>query len=111
MTAFSPSRRPKPSAPTGVVTTGNAYDSACPILPFMPAPKRSGATKRRLRVKNGVTSRTYPVTRTFGDFKASTACDGLLPTSVSITSGMRSHTIGITCSQSHFTASTLGGWW
>ncbi len=58
MTAFSPSRRPKPSAPTGVVTTGSAYESACPIFPFMPAPKRSGATKMRLRKKNGETSRT-----------------------------------------------------
>ena len=62
-------------------------------------------------MKNGVTSRTYPVTRTLADFSARTVCDGLLPTRVSIASGRRCQTIGITCSQSHATASTFGGWW
>ena len=53
-----------PSAPTDVVTTGTPLARAWPILPFTPAPKRSGARNTRARPSTGSRSGSQPWTTT-----------------------------------------------
>jgi len=51
-----------PSAPTAVLTTGDAMPSASKILSRVPPPMRSGTTQTSASANQGRTSSTVPVT-------------------------------------------------
>ena len=66
MSACSPCTRSRPSAPTGVVTTGVPAIIDWITLRFTPAPCSSGTTARRDCSMYGCTDGTQPTSRTPG---------------------------------------------
>src|SRR6185312_857062 len=106
----TPARSCIPSIAMGVAMTGTPWLMAMLILPFTPAPKRSGAIEARQPSSHGVSSATRPWQARPGRSSSRRTAAGMSPSKCTVMSGKASRSGGRISAAIQRMASRLGAW-